>query len=169
MPHDKITRKEHLIEELKELKAIVIYLAVAFSILATVKSLILIQLGVNNFVHGYVVALVESVALGKIVMLAQHMSVFTKVDEKPLAWAACPKAVVMAAIVFVGGIAEEKIFAHHAADAPIKQDLIVSVTHFFAFVLVFYVLFLIRGLSKAIGRDRLEEILLGPRPHRAVN
>lgn len=63
--------REHLISELKELGAIVLYLAISFVLIATGKSLVLIQVGINDFVHGYVKAIIESLALGKIVMLAQ--------------------------------------------------------------------------------------------------
>ena len=159
---DNARRKEHLLSEIKELLSIVLYLAASFSLLATGKSLILIQLGINNFVHGYITALVESLALGKIVMLAQRIPTLNAFERKPLVWSSLFKSIVMAVIVCLGGAAEERIFARHVSQAPLKQELVFMVAHISALVAVFYVLFLVRGLDNALGPGKLSRLLMTP-------
>jgi hypothetical protein len=158
-------RKEQLLLELKELLAIVLYLLASFSLLATGKSLILIQLGINNFVHAYVTALIESLALGKIVMLAQRIPVLDAAENKPLLGAAMFKSAVMTVIVFIGSVIEEKIFAPNIGHAPLKQELLIDIAHISALFVVFYVLFLARGLDRALGPGRLLRLLTEPHPN----
>jgi len=155
-------RKEHLMLELKELLGIVLYLAASFSLLATVKSLILIQLGINDFVHGYLKALIESLALGKIAMLTQNIPVLNALDDKSLLISCLFKAVVMSVIVFLGGGLEERIFAKHVAEASPKQELMMVIAHLSGLFAVFYALFLARGLDKALGPGRLLQLLTKP-------
>jgi hypothetical protein len=158
-------RKEHLLLELKALLAIVLYLAASFSLIATIKSLILIQLGINDFVHGYVTALIESLALGKIVMLAQKIPVLDATENKPLLRSSMFKSAVMTVIVFVGSVIEEKIFAPNIEHAPLKQVLLISIAHLSTLFVVFYALFLARGLDKALGPGRLLRLLTEPNPN----
>jgi len=154
--------KEHLLRELREFLGIVLYLAASFSFLATFKSLILIQLGIHNFVHGYITALVESLALGKIVMLAQRIPILNAFERKPLLWSSLFKAVVMAVIVFLAGAAEERIFARHVSEAPLKQELLIMIAHLSGLFAVFYALFLVRGLDNALGPGKLRRLLMTP-------
>ncbi len=151
--------KERLMHELKELTAIVSYLAVSFSLIATGKSLILIQVGINDFVHSYITALIESLALGKIVVLTQNISLLKKMDHTPILRATAYKAIVMAIIVFLGGQVEEKIFAKHVADAAMKERVLFAAAHIFGLFIVFYTLFVARGLDKALGKGMLWKIL----------
>lgn len=155
-------RKEHLKRELKELLGILIYLATSFCLLATVKSLILIQLGIHDFVHGYLKALVEALALSKIVLLAQGIPLLDALKRAPLVRSASFQAVVMSVIVFAGSVLEDKLFAKHVAEAPLKQELLVSITHLAALFMVFYALFVARGLSKALGPNVLHKLLFEP-------
>lgn len=154
--------------ELKEFSSIVLYLAASFGLLATVKSLILIQLGIHDFVHGYIKALIESVALGKIVMLAQHIPILNALEKKSLLRSSLFKAAVMTVIVFLGGALEEKLFAKHVAETPLKQELLVMIAHLSALYVVFYVLFLARGLDKVLGHGRLLKLLTEPHPTAAA-
>jgi len=148
--------------ELKELLVIVLYLAVCFSLLATFKSLVLIQLGINNFTHGYLVAIVEALALAKIVLLAQKLPILNKLEKKSLAWSALLNSVIMAVIVYLASEAEEKIFARHVAEATAKQGIIIMITHLLALVLIFYFVFLVRGLDRALGPGKLLKLFTAP-------
>ncbi len=152
-------RREFLMHELKELSEIVAYLAASFLLISTGKSLILIQLGVNNFVHGWVKALIESLALGKIVMLAQNIPLLTKTQNKSILSASAFKAIVMAVIVFFASELEEKLFAKHVADAPIKEEFLLMIAHLFGLFIVFYTLFVARGLDRALGKGTLWKLL----------
>jgi hypothetical protein len=156
------SRKEHILQELKELAIIFLYLAASFSILETMRSLILIQLGINNFIHGFVVALVEALALSKIVLLAQRLPLLNALNNRSLALSAFYQAVIMALVVFFAGQLEEKLFAHHVADAPVRQQLGVTITHLATLLFVFYVPLVIRGLDRVLGPGKLAAAFLTP-------
>lgn len=151
--------REHLINELKELGCIVLYLAISFLLISTGKSLVLIQVGINDFVHGYVKAIIESLALGKIVMMAQHIPFLVQRQNTSILRAASYKAIVMAIIVFFAGELEEKIFAKHAAEAAMKEELLFTLAHIFGLFVVFYTLFLARELDRTLGKGRLWKLL----------
>ena len=154
-------RKGFIKRELKELLVIVLYLAISFLLLATFKSLILIQLGINDFAHAYLVAVVEALALAKIVLLAQKLPILNKAEQKSLAWSALFNAAILAVIVYLANEAEERIFARHVAEATVKHQFIMMITHLLAFVIVFYVLFLWRGLDRALGPGKLLKLFTG--------
>lgn len=151
--------KEHLIEELKELLSIILYLAASFSVLATIKSIVLIQIGINNFVHGYIVAVVEALALSKVVLLAQNLRVMKAMNQKPIVRSAVIKSVIMSTIVFIAGQAEERLFAHHVASAPVRYELSMQIAHFVSLLFIFYVLFVFRELDQVLGPGRLKDLL----------
>jgi len=163
-PEKAAVYKERIAEELREFSTISVYLAVNFVILSTFKSLILIQSGVNDFVHGYIVALVEAVALGKIVLLCQKIPFLNKtINQRPLIVSALAKAGFLAVVVFLGGRLEEKLFAHKVAEAALKQRLIVDVTHILCLLVVFFLMFVFRELGAALGPGKLKNLLLKPR------
>lgn len=151
--------REHLISELKELGAIVLYLAISFVLIATGKSLVLIQVGINDFVHGYVKAVIESLALGKIVMLAQNIPFLVRRQNTSILRSASYKALVMAIIVFLAGELEEKIFAKHAVEAALKEELLFTIAHLFGLFVVFYTLFVARELDRTLGKGKLWTLL----------
>ncbi len=155
--------KKRISEELKEFTAILIYLAVAFCLLATMKSIVLIQVGINDFGHSYLVAIIEALALSKIVLLGQSISVLKKVDRRPIVVSSFFKAVTLAVIVFLGGLLEEKLFGHHHADSELKQRLILNCAHLLALFLVFYVMFIFRQIENILGPEKVNKLLFGPK------
>ncbi|MBN8662171.1 MAG: hypothetical protein K2Y32_04475 [Candidatus Obscuribacterales bacterium] len=156
--------KAHLKEELREFSIIASYLGICFAFLATVKSLILIQLGIHDFVHGYTVAAVEALGLGKIVLLCHNLPFMKNtLDKRPIVISALVKALSLAVIVFIGGQIEEKIFARHAAEVAMQQRLIMDCTRLFCLVFVFYLMFIWRELNAVLGPGKLKSLLLGAR------
>ncbi len=113
-PTTKPTRKERIMEEVKELGSTIGYLAISLSILETYKSLILLQQGVNDFQHNYGVALVESVALGKIVVLTQNLPFVQACNQHSLARAVLYQSVVLTLITDLGGRLEDFLFPRSA-------------------------------------------------------
>ncbi len=162
--------KERLGEELREFGIISLYLGVNFVILSTFKSLILIQSGVNDFIHGYVVALVEALALGKIVLLCQKIPFLNvTINKRPLIVSALAKALFLAVVVFFGGQLEEKIFAHQVAEAALKQRLFVDLTHILCLLVVFFFMFVFRELNSELGPGKLKNLLLCPRDSKDID
>jgi hypothetical protein len=160
-PHKKRSTKEALMEELKEVTAIVSYLAVSLSFLETYKSLLLLQLGDNEFVHGYTVALVEAVALGKIVALAQNLPFMNALKDRPLIWSVLYKAVVMTVIVDLGGKLEDYFFPRSAKLLEQSGDpIVLMVIHQLISMTIFVVLFAYRGADEALGKGTLAKLFL---------
>jgi len=153
--------KESILRELAEVFSIIVYLFVSFSVLATFKSLILIQAGVNNFVHGYLQALVTALALGKIVFLAQKLPLLNALRHRPALFSAIYKAVIFTVITTVAGRLEEMIFVSKLME---KEDSIYPIlaylTHELGLFIVFFVLFSYRELEAIIGEGQLREIFL---------
>ena len=92
-------------------------------------------------------------------MLAQNIPLLNKKQNKSILNTSAFKATVMAVIVFFGGQLEEKFFAKHVADAPIKEELLLMIAHLFGLFIVFYTLFVARGLDKSLGKGTLWKLL----------
>lgn len=156
--------KARLKEELQEFSVIASYLGICFAFLATIKSLILIQLGIHDFVHGYTVAAVEALGLGKIVLLCHNLPFMKNtLDRRPIVISAFVKSLCLAVIVFIGGQIEEKIFARHAAEVAMQQRVFMDCTRVFCLVFVFYLMFIWRELNETLGPGKLKSLLLTPR------
>lgn len=107
-------------------------------------------------------ALIEAVALGKLAMLAEKLPIMSKPIRKSLVLASALQAAIMAVLLTLGGNLEEKMFAHHVAEAAIQHPMIVGMTHAFGLFLVFYVLFIWQGLDRMLGPGRLLKAFLAP-------
>ncbi|MDZ4838321.1 MAG: hypothetical protein SGJ27_31440 [Candidatus Melainabacteria bacterium] len=151
-----LTKKQVLLKEVKEVLAIVLYLAASLSILETYKSLILLQQGISEFGHNYTVAIVEAVALGKIVALAQNLPFLNALRRRALIWVVLYQAIVMTVIVDFGGQLEDHFFPRSAKLlAETGNPFVLMATHQLASMLIFIVLFTVRGAEKSLGRGTL--------------
>ena len=160
----KPTRKERLVHELKEFGITVGYLAASLSLLETYKSLILLQLGINNFQHNYAVALIESVALGKIVVLTQNLPFVKSCNQHSLARAVLYQSVVMTLITDLGGKLEDALFPRSAKFLAQSGDPIaLAITHQLAAMSIFVILFTVRGLNERLGPGKLWQLIFAPK------
>jgi hypothetical protein len=156
----KPTKKELVMHELKEIFAIMIYLWVSLSLLATIKSLVLVQQGINNFAHGYQVAAVLALGAAKVVVLVQDLKLMQAWDNRPLIWAVLYKSTMMALIVDCALKLEEKLFDHHAASQTVvAHPFVLTVAHQTVLFSIFAVLFLIRGLNRKLGPGKLSKLI----------
>jgi hypothetical protein len=159
----KPTTKQLILREVKEVLAIVLYLAVSLSILETYKSLILLQQGINEFGHNYTVAIVEALALGKIVALAQNLPFLSALRSRALVWVILYQSIVMTIIVDLGGQLEDHIFPRSAKLLAESGDpFVLMVTHQLVSMMIFIVLFTVRGAEKALGRGTLKKLFFEP-------
>jgi hypothetical protein len=156
-----MVNKEHILDELREILGIIIYLLISFSVLATFKSLILIQAGVNNWEHGYLQALVTSLALGKIVFLAQKLPILNAMRNQPALYSVIYKAVIFTIITTAASQLEEMLFqAHLVKQEEHAYPMLAYMTHILGMFLVFFILFIFRELDNVLGHGRLREIFL---------
>ncbi|MBC7997079.1 MAG: hypothetical protein IAF58_04010 [Leptolyngbya sp.] len=157
----KQSRKERLIEEGKEILSIVVYLFVSLSLLSTMKALVLAQHGINDFAHCYIVALVEALALAKIVVIAQKLPLMEKFSHKPLFYSVLYKSVVMSIFINIGANIEEKIFVRHHVEPA--HPIVLIFTHQVVLMIIFVALFTVRGLNKELGNGVLKKLFFGPK------
>ena len=156
----KSTKKELLLHELKEIFAIMIYLWVSLSLLSTIKSLVLVQQGINDFADGYQVAAVLALGAAKVVVLAQNLKLMKAWDSRPLIWAVLYKSTLMALIVDGALKLEEKLFHHNtASQAAAAHPIVLLITHQVVLLSIFVVLFLVRGLDRELGPGRLSRLI----------
>lgn len=164
----KPTKKELIVHELKEIFAIMIYLWASLSLLSTIKSLVLVQEGINDFAHGYQVAAVLALGAAKVVVLVQDLKLMQAWDRRPLIWAVIYKSTLMALIVDCALKLEEKVFDHHATQAAVEHPIVLMLAHQTVLLSIFAVLFLIRGLNRKLGPGKLAKLILdAPTPAQA--
>jgi len=159
----KRSKKEIVVDELREILFIVIYLAVTFSILATFRCLVLIQVGINDFAHSYLVAGVESLALGKIVVIGQKMRVLKKFNSIPVAWAIICKSAIMTVLVELASKAEEKFLSHALHNQTPAHPELLLISHTIALMCIFMVLFAVRDLDDMLGEGTIYRVFFSPR------
>jgi hypothetical protein len=157
----KAGRKTILLRHAREILAMIVYLAISFSLLATFRCLVLVQAGVNDFAHSYAVAIGLSVALGKVVALAQNQPLVTALNHKPLAWSVLYKAAVLTLIADLACFLEAQIF-HHPGAKPL-HPIILSITHQLALMWIFIPMFIWRDFDRVLGHGRLFKLFFRER------
>ena len=147
----------------------VIYLGICLSVLETYRTLVLLQVGVNQFGSNYVAVLTAALVLGKLVIVAEHLPFFEVFDDRPLVWPVLYKSALMTIFVSVFRFVEER-FLHISHPIPPNIDVTaLTITHYVAVVFIFFVFFSIRGLQSRLGPSKLTEIFLGPQPQRDLS
>lgn len=160
--HHKLSKKEFVLHEAKELFFIILYLAASLCLLSTFRALTLIQEGSNEFIHLYLVSLVEAVALGKVVAIGQKLPVLSRFDDKPLFWSVLYKSALMTVIVTIGGAIEKHFFDPHLVEAPL-HPLIFLFSHQIAMMCIFIVLFIYKDLDCTLGYGTLTALFFKDR------
>lgn len=160
----KLTRKEFA-HHFRQIFFTVVFLATSLSLIATFRSLVLIQQGINDFAHSYVVALVLAVFLGKIVVLAQKLPFLHALNHKPLIQSVFYKATVMTVIADLALLVEHKIFSHHQDQnvATVDHALEMAVAHQLSLFFIFFVLFTFRDLDSVLGEGTLFKLFFRSR------
>ncbi len=160
----KLTKKEFA-HHFRQILFTVVYLATSLTLIATFRSLVLIQQGINDFAHSYAVALVLAVFLGKIVVLAQKLPFMHALNHKPLIQSVFYKATVMTVIVDLALLIEHKIFSHNQDQnvATVDHALEMAVAHQLSLFLIFSVLFTFRDLDRVLGEGTLFKLFFRAR------
>lgn len=161
MTSTKRTLKEKIVHEIKEIFLVVVYLAVSLSILATIKSLVLVQHGINDFQHGYALALFVALGAAKVVVVAQKMPMLKAWEHRPLVWSAIYKSVLMTIIVNLALKAESHLLDHHH-DVPPAYPMLMMITHQIILFSIFLILFIARGIDQRLGSGRLLKYMFHP-------
>lgn len=121
----------------------------------------MLQFGINQFAHGYVIAVSAGLVMGKLTTLSSRIKLFEFFDNKPLIWSVLYRSAMMTVFVILFKAVEELIFksGHEIAG---DHALVLTITHFTGTMFVFMVLFIVRGLEKRLGEGKLKELFFSP-------
>ena len=91
------TLKEKAYEQLKDFVVIALYLWLVFGLLQVHKSLVLAEHGIDFAYHGF--ALINALALGKVMLVAKDLHLGEQFDEAPLIYPTLFKSAFFAAVL----------------------------------------------------------------------
>lgn len=152
--------KETLAEEIKRFVENFLYLVFCLSVLETYRSLVLLQFDINQFGHGYLVAITASLIMAKLVTLAQRIKFFEIFDSKPLIYPVLFRSIMMTICVAIFKVGEELIFSTNHV-IPQFHATVLTLTHYLGTTFVFFVLFTVRGLDQKLGKGTLSRLFFG--------
>jgi hypothetical protein len=159
---EKKSLKEKIKEEAKEVLSIIIYLSIWLTVLATLKCLILLQYGINEFKNAYIMAIVSAVALAKVIAVAQKLPIVNRMRHRPIFWACVYKACFFTLVVSLAHRAEER-FIHSSVDPNLVFPLAGVISHMAGLFGIFFVLFIYRDVDLELGKGSLKKLLFKSR------
>jgi len=158
----KKTLAEKVKEEVREIFAIIIYLGCWLSVLATMKCLILLQYGINEFKNAYIMAWITAAALSKVIVLAQKLPIVEHMRERPLFWACLYKSGLFTVITMFAHRLEEKMI-HTKVDPNNVFPFAGVVAHTLSLFAIFFILFVYRDLDSLLGKGSLKRMFFKSR------
>lgn len=163
---DKQTLEKKALLELKEYLIITLYLWLIFGLFVIYKSVILAEHHLDASIHGF--ALINALALGKIMLIARAFPMGKRFEDAPLIYPTLIKATFFTVVLFIFKLIEEAAVAyfHHE---PISRSLgsfaggrwwgILS------FVLIMWVILIpfvgFGELQRVLGEKKLTELFFG--------
>lgn len=155
-PAQKKSLKEAVKHEAREIFVIILYLGCWLSVLATMKCLVLLQYGVNEFKNAYIMAWITAIAFGKVIVIAQKLPIVDKMRHRPLFWACIYKACFFTLVTLLGHRVEERVM-HAAADPNNVFPLAGVIAHTLSLFAIFFILFAYRDLDLMLGKGSLKK------------
>lgn len=152
--------KKTLAEEFRRFLENFVYLGICLSVLETYRSLVLMQFGINQFKHGYIIAITAAFIMGKIATFSQRIKFFEIFDERPLIWSVLYRSTLLTIFVAIFKVLEELIF-DSGHKIPGFHANVLTFTHYAGTMFVFFVLFTVRGLDGKLGAGTLSSIFFG--------
>lgn len=159
----KKTWKAHLIHEVIQVGAVILYLFCCFAILQTFKcATLLARCSENDFLAGYATAALSALLLGKFVFMLEKLRVMQRFKHKPLMIPILYKTVLFTIVVNLLLHAEDRMMhrsaptVHEMAD-PVKFWLCFC-AHQLALLVVFFIFFCIRELGYVLGEERMFKV-----------
>jgi len=161
--------KQKVVEQMKEFLLIALYLWLVFSLLIVYRSVILAEYHIPVAYHGF--AIINALALGKVMLVAKDLHLGERFDNAPLIYPTLFKSALFAVVLACFKILEDaaiglyhgKSFAESIADLAggTLQALLVLTLLLFV-VLIPFVGF--GELERTLGEGKLKQILFHPRP-----
>jgi hypothetical protein len=101
--------EERALEELKKYAVIVLYLWVLFALFANYKRELLHENGINVWNEGF--AIVNALIFGKVILIAQALSLGGSLKDRALVWIVIGKSLLFSIVLMLFHIGEEAIRA----------------------------------------------------------
>lgn len=161
-PAQKKTLGETVKLEVREIFVIIIYLGSWLSVLATMKCLILLQYGINEFKNAYIMAWITAVALSKVIVIAQKMPIVERMRHRPLFWSSVYKAALFTVITMFAHRLEDRII-HTAHDPNAVFPAAGVIAHTLSLFAIFFILFVYRDLDLMLGKGTLRKMFFKSR------
>ena len=162
------TLKQKAIEQMKEFLFITLYLWLVFGLLIMYKSVILGEYRIDFAYHGF--ALINALALGKVMLVAKDLHLGQRFDNAPLVYPTLVKSAIFTAVLACFKILEDaavglyrgKSFAKSIADlGGGSLQAIMTLTLLLFVVLIPFVGF--GELQRVLGEGKLKQMFLYPR------
>lgn len=162
------TLKERARRELKELLIITFYLWVVFSLFVVYKSVVLGEEHIPFAYHGF--AIINALALAKIMLIARHLHLGERFDEAPLIYPTILKSALFSVVLACFKILEDagvgfyrgKSFHQSITDlggGSLKALLTLTALLF----VVLIPFFAFSELQRVLGEGRLTQLFFHPR------
>jgi hypothetical protein len=160
----KASLKERGVHELKEFAIITLYLWVLFVLFATYKRMLLQENGISVWNHSF--AIVNALIFGKVILIAQALSLGGNLKNRALVWIVLGKALLFAIVLLLFHIGEEAIRAGFK-DLPLSTAVadfgggtwLGLATYAAIFFVALIPFFAIQEVAAVIGADALWNLL----------
>jgi hypothetical protein len=162
------TLKQKVIEQMKEFLFIALYLWLVFGLLVMYKSVILGEYQIDFASHG--LALINALALGKVMLVAKELHLGQRFDNSPLMYPTLVKSAIFTVVLACFKILEDaavgvyhgKSFAESIADlGGGTLQAILTLTLLLFVVLIPFVGF--GELQRVLGEGKLKQLFFHPR------
>jgi hypothetical protein len=156
--------EERALDELKKYAVIVLYLWVLFALFASYKRELLHENGINVWNEGF--AIVNALIFGKVILIAQALSLGGNLKDRALVWIVLGKSLLFAIVLMVFHIGEEAIRAWFK-DLPLSTavadfgggtwiGLLTYAAIFFVALIPFFVM---QEAASVLGADALWSLM----------
>lgn len=163
----KLTFKERAVAELKNFAGAFVYLWVVFTVLLLHEWIVLSEHNVGFAFYG--LATLNAIALGKIMIVAEHFRFAERLKEKPLVYPIAYKTVAFTTLLLVAYVLEMMLFGligghgFFASMPALGGSLVGTVALWLIFCVVLMPYFAFKEFERAVGPDMLRKLLLGRR------
>jgi hypothetical protein len=166
---DKQTLKQKAWRELKEFLIISLYLWLVFSLFLIYKSVILAEEHISLVYHG--LALINALALGKIMLIAKALRMGKRFEDAPLIYPTVLKSALFTVVLAVFKVIEEAAIGYFHGES-FAQSLAGFAGGTAKGILLFSLIMWITlipfvgfgELQRVLGEGRLAQIFFGTRP-----
>ena len=163
----KLSFTARAVAELKNLAGAFVYLWVVFTVLLLHEWIVLSDHHIGFAFYG--LATLNAIALGKIMIVAEHFRFAERLKEKPLVYPIAYKTVAFTTLLFVAYVLEMMLFGliggHGllASMPALGGSLLGTAALWLIFCVALMPYFAFKELERAVGSDMIRKLLLGRR------